>query len=128
MLRMVHSSIVSYSAPMSPTPMAISKEVSHSMHFKSSINIDVADLTTKALSDSELTELKVQHALASAWTFLFPSFPRENIHVLPSIEHAIQIAEKTQSDSGIPAQVLVAGSLHLVGGVVEVAGLSEVAL
>ncbi|KAF8205085.1 Mur ligase [Pholiota molesta] len=90
-------------------------------HFK-------GDLTTRALSDSELTELKVQHALASAWTFLFPSFPRENIHVLPSIEHAIQIAEKTQSESGIPAQVLVTGSLHLVGGVVEVAGLSEVAL
>ena len=27
-----------------------------------------------------------------------------------------------------PVQVLVTGSLHLVGGVIEVAGLSEVAL
>ncbi|KJA30166.1 hypothetical protein HYPSUDRAFT_32268 [Hypholoma sublateritium FD-334 SS-4] len=90
-------------------------------HFK-------GDLTTKALSDSDLTELKTQHALASAWTSLFPSFPAEKIHVLPSIEHAVQLAEEIQHVSGIEAKVLVAGSLHLVGGVIEVAGLSDVAL
>ncbi|KAF9476496.1 FolC bifunctional protein [Pholiota conissans] len=90
-------------------------------HFK-------GDLTTKALSDSELAELKAQYALASAWASLFPSFPGENIHVLPSIEHAVQVVEKVQICSGVPARTLVAGSLHLVGGVVEVAGLSDAVL
>lgn len=93
-----------------------------------STDVALADLTTKALSDSDLTELKTQHALASAWTSLFPSFPTEKIHVLPSVEHAVRAAEQIQHVSGIGAKVLVAGSLHLVGGLIEVAGLSDVAL
>ncbi|KAJ7180253.1 Mur ligase [Mycena crocata] len=81
------------------------------------------DLTTLAIPEADLAQLKTQHQLSSAWSSLIPTFPTEKIHVLPSIEHSInlvrQLDSKTESTS-----VLVAGSLHLVGGVIEVAGLS----
>ncbi|KAI0747428.1 Mur ligase [Irpex lacteus] len=82
------------------------------------------DLASKSLSDAELTQLKTQHELANAWRGIVPTFPEDHIHVLPSIEHAINIVR----EQGPPVDVLVAGSLHLVGGVIEVAGLSDVAL
>ena len=72
----------------------------------------------------ELKELKTQNELADAWRELVPAFPADQIHVLPSVEHAIHIVR----DQTGPIDVLVAGSLHLVGGVIEVAGLSDVAL
>ncbi|TRM67656.1 Mur ligase [Schizophyllum amplum] len=81
------------------------------------------DLTTKAIPESDLAELKTQQQLASAWQELAPDFPSERIHVLPSIEHAVKIVRTSGA-----TQVLVTGSLHLVGGVIEVAGLSDVAL
>ncbi|KAG5221071.1 Folylpolyglutamate synthetase [Salix suchowensis] len=51
-------------------------------------------------------------------------------HSRPSfIEHAVNIIRQVDRESDTKqTQVLVAGSLHLVGGVIEVAGLSEVAL
>ena len=82
------------------------------------------DLASKAISDSDLAALKTQKELANAWRDLVPSFPQDCIHILPSIEHAIDIVRR---QDGL-VDVLVAGSLHLVGGVIEVAGLSEVAL
>ncbi|KAJ7765018.1 Mur ligase [Mycena maculata] len=81
------------------------------------------DLTTLAIPEADLAQLKTQHQLASAWSSLIPTFPAENIHVLPSIEHSVNLVRKLDSDAG-QANVLVAGSLHLVGGVIEVAGLS----
>ncbi|KAG6830844.1 hypothetical protein H0H92_014496 [Tricholoma furcatifolium] len=88
-------------------------------HFK-------GDLTTVAIAEDDLAQLKTQRELASAWSSLLPSFPTSNIHVLPSIEHAVNEIEKLRSSETV--KVLVAGSLHLVGGVIEVAGLSSVAL
>ncbi|KAJ7507962.1 FolC bifunctional protein [Mycena galericulata] len=81
------------------------------------------DLTTLAIPESDLAQLKTQHQLSSAWSSLIPTFPAENIHVLPSIEHAVNLVRRLDSDAG-QAAVLVSGSLHLVGGVIEVAGLS----
>lgn len=84
-----------------------------------------ADLTSKAIDPNDLSALATQHQLEQAWSALLPSYPRENIHVVPSIEHAVRIVR------GVPAgqvKVLVAGSLHLVGGVMEVAGLAETAI
>lgn len=85
------------------------------------------DLTTLAIPESDLAHLKTQHELANAWSALVPSFPKENIHVLPSIEHAVNVVRKA-GEGEKAVDVLVAGSLHLVGGVIEVAGLSHVAL
>jgi folylpolyglutamate synthase len=83
-----------------------------------------SDLTAVSISKDDL---KTQQELAEAWTSLVPTFPRENVHVLPSIEHAVGIVREGASDDR-PVEVLVAGSLHLVGGLIEVAGLSDVAL
>lgn len=55
-------------------------------------------------------------------------FPSDHIHVLPSIEHAVKVVEAIQLERSEVAKVLVTGSLHLVGGLIEVAGLSEAAL
>jgi folylpolyglutamate synthase len=71
--------------------------------------------------------MKIQTELAEAWSTLAPSFPKSSIHVLPSIEHAIRTVHGLQT-SDRPVSVLVTGSLHLVGGVIEVAGLAGVAL
>ena len=72
-------------------------------------------------------QLITQRELAAAWTSLLPTFPKENVHILPSIEHAVRVVRDETSDDR-PVEVLVTGSLHLVGGLIEVAGLSEVAL
>ena len=82
------------------------------------------DLDSRSVPESELLHLKVQHELADAWQELVPAFPRDNIHILPSIEHAVDIIHA--QDGAV--DILVAGSLHLVGGVIEVAGLSDIAL
>ncbi|KAJ7129519.1 FolC bifunctional protein [Mycena epipterygia] len=81
------------------------------------------DLTTLAIPEADLAQLKTQHQLSAAWSSLIPTFPVENIHVLPSIEHSVNLVRQLEADAG-HATVLVAGSLHLVGGVIEVAGLS----
>jgi folylpolyglutamate synthase len=85
----------------------------------------VIDLTTRSIHESDLAQLTTQRDLASAWKELVPDFPAESILVLPSIEHAVR---QVRDLGGEPADVLVTGSLHLVGGVIEVAGLSDVAL
>lgn len=82
-------------------------------HFK-------GDLTAAAIDPNDLAALATQRALADAWGKLVPGFGG-NVHVVPSIEHAINIV---RGDEGQRA-VLVAGSLHLVGGVMEVAGLQN---
>lgn len=84
------------------------------------------DLTTHAISDSDLAQLKTQNDLAAAWYSLVPPFPRERVHVLPSIEHAVSYVRELQNNGSV--DVLVAGSLHLVGGTIEVADLAAVAL
>ncbi|KIK67984.1 hypothetical protein GYMLUDRAFT_36792 [Collybiopsis luxurians FD-317 M1] len=86
------------------------------------------DLTAVSLPPDDLAQLRTQHQLAEAWSSLIPSFPKEQVHVLPSIEHAVRIVQQSATKGGAAVKVLVAGSLHLVGGVIEVADLSEVAL
>ncbi|KAI6034383.1 Mur ligase [Pisolithus microcarpus] len=88
-------------------------------HFK-------GDLTSRALSNADLVNLTTQHELAAAWSQLIPQFPSEAIHVLPSIEHAVRTVRGFSNAARI--DVLVAGSLHLVGGIIEVAGLASSAL
>ena len=80
-----------------------------------------------SIPEEDLAQLKTQQELAMAWTSLLPTFPNENVHVLPSIEHAVRVVRE-ETSNGKPVEVLVTGSLHLIGGLIEVAGLSEVAL
>ncbi len=79
------------------------------------------DLTSNAIDPNDLAQLATQNALRDAWIKLNPSFPTDRVHALPSIEHAVNIVNGLEGEK----QVLVAGSLHLVGGVMEVAGLQD---
>ncbi|KAF8351330.1 Mur ligase [Amanita rubescens] len=90
-------------------------------HFK-------GDLTVVAVPTETLTTLAVQHQLASSWSSLMPSFPPSHIHVLPTIEDAVQLTRSINTNPKIPIKVLVTGSLHLVGGLIEAAGLADQAL
>ena len=76
------------------------------------------------MPEDELVHLTVQRELASAWKSLVPNFPEQNVHVLPSVEHATRVVK----EHGPDVDVLVTGSLLLVGGLIEAAGLSSVAL
>jgi folylpolyglutamate synthase len=107
--------------------MVASREASVLLQ-KFSFRPDVSsDLTAVGIPPSDLAHLKTQQELASAWRILHPDFLEQSIHVLPSIEHGIQLVRSLESVEQ-EIDVLVTGSLHLVGGVIEVAGLSEAAL
>jgi folylpolyglutamate synthase len=84
------------------------------------------DLTSVALATTEQVGPTPQDQLKETWSNLVKEFPVDAIHSLPSIEHAIREVRKCSTTHR--TDVLVTGSLHLVGGVVEVAGLSSVAL
>lgn len=74
------------------------------------------DLTSKAIDPSDLQALSVQRELQSAWQELTGSTSSPVVQVLPSIEDAIQSVGEL---GGGETHVLVAGSLHLVGGVMS---------
>ncbi|KAG1752651.1 FolC bifunctional protein [Suillus paluster] len=80
------------------------------------------DLTSMAMSTTDNDNLKTQREIEAAWNKLVPTYSG-TVHVLPSIEDAVDEARQTLNVS-----VLVTGSLHLVGGVIEVAGLADRAL
>ena len=55
----------------------------------------------------------------------------ENVHVFSSIEQAIEVVRGRVGSEGEGkggVDVLVTGSLYLVGGVIRVAGLTDVAV
>lgn len=79
------------------------------------------------MPDSERLELGPQRQLAEAWSTVVPTYPKDKVHVLPSVEHALREVRKLETE-GTDVQILVSGSLHLVGGVIEVANLGKVAL
>ena len=85
------------------------------------------DLTNRVVAEEIDDPLRDQQRLADAWLNLLPDFPKENVHVLPSIEHAVNVVNELR-DGGKEVDALVTGSLHLVGGLIEAAGLGDVAL
>ena len=91
-------------------------------------HLPAVDLTSRSIETADTSPVKVQNELAAAWLSLIPEFSTSNVHVLPSIEHAIRVVRGVGAEGDGGVDVLVAGSLHLVGGVIEVAGLSDVAL
>jgi len=80
------------------------------------------DLLSVNLS-AENSNLKVQNDLAASWIKLFPDYPQDRLHRLPSIEHAVQMIRSQKSL--LENHVLVTGSLHLVGGAIEAASLAS---
>jgi folylpolyglutamate synthase len=85
-------------------------------------------MVAKGADENDIAQLKTQTELARAWKELNPSFSQDHIHVLRSIEHAIDTVRDIRKTTDKPVDTLVAGSLLLVGGLMEVAGLAKVAL
>lgn len=79
------------------------------------------------MPDAERLELGPQRQLAEAWLSAVSAYSEDRVHVLPSVEHALREVRRLEGGDAY-VQVLVAGSLHLVGGVIEVAGLGNAAL
>lgn len=119
--------------------------MSSTQHAHPSLTLPSPDLQSRI----EDTSLTTQHDISTAFSDLNPAFPLVDIHVVASIEEAIALVD-AEAGSSAPAStngaeagkeeggekmerkvtkdVLVTGSLHLVGGVMEVAGLVEVGL
>lgn len=76
-----------------------------------------ADLVSHSTDTSAVTELTVQKALAAAWGEETSGAGGQAVtHVLRTIEDAIGIVKDIEGG----VQVFVTGSLHLVGGVLEI--------
>lgn len=74
-----------------------------------------ADLVSINTNKSDVDTLKVQKELAGSWDSIDPD---ASVHVLSTIEEAIAKARELAPEDQV--EVLVTGSLHLVGGVIEV--------
>ena len=91
------------------------------------------DLTSKAVDEKDIEALTVQHELAAAWDALTCSSKcasaKRAVLVMSSIQGAVESVRSLALDSSSSQQaqgstdVLVTGSLHLVGGTMAVASL-----
>jgi folylpolyglutamate synthase len=82
------------------------------------------DLTSNAVDSKDLETLATQHELAEAWAELTSSLsPKAKVHVLGSIQEAVELVRAEGKEGEKEVQALVTGSLHLVGGVMAVAEL-----
>jgi len=84
-------------------------------------------MTSKAVDDKDLETLATQHELAEAWSELTQGKEsRAQVHVLGSVQEAVEVvrgAAAAGPGNEVRVDALVAGSLHLVGGVLCVASL-----
>ena len=74
-----------------------------------------ADLVSMNTNQHDISSLKVQKELAAAWDQIDPE---AQVHVVETIEEAVARARELSGNA--KAEVLVTGSLHLVGGLIEV--------
>jgi len=77
-----------------------------------------ADLVSVGTDPKALENLSVQKKLAEAWVDAEPG--TRATHVVPTVEDALRIVSTLSHKA--PVQVLVTGSLHLVGAFLEVLG------
>ena len=80
------------------------------------------DLTSLNTDSHDIEQLSVQNALAETWREIDPS---AEVSVVKTIEEAVQLARTTAGQrfgwkAEADTKVLVTGSLHLVGGLIEV--------
>jgi folylpolyglutamate synthase len=74
-----------------------------------------ADLVSMNTSTEDIDTLRVQKDLAATWRDMDS---QAEVHVLGTIEEAVALARSIAGDE--PTEVLVTGSLHLVGGCIEI--------
>ena len=77
------------------------------------------DLISVNTNASDVNEMKVQNQLAETWKQIDP---RTDVKVVKTIEEAVGLVRKLADtkEGGDDVKVLVTGSLHLVGGFLEV--------
>jgi folylpolyglutamate synthase len=73
------------------------------------------DLVSMNTNAEDIDTLRVQNELAVTWQKLDP---QSEVHVLGTIEESIALARQIAGDG--TTEVLVTGSLHLVGGCIEI--------
>lgn len=111
----------SSSTPQSPQPFTHVLFCTNQTYVSSGYKADLASINTNA---ADVEALSVQNALADTWRAIDPS---ADVAVVKTVEEAVRNARHVAElhNSGTDAEesdvmVLVTGSLHLVGGVVEV--------
>ena len=68
--------------------------------------------------------MAMQKTLAEAWKERMDTFNAENVHVVPSIEDAMEwIVDYSQKESSKQIQVLTTGSLIMVGNTLTALGI-----
>lgn len=91
-----------------------------------STNLSAADRVEHDLKrgDRQTSDgTKWQHTLKEAWCELVPEFDRERVAVVKTVQEAVEQVKELCEEVEQGVDVLVVGSLHLVGAVVRVAGL-----
>ena len=116
--RWIRSSTSSF-APTRLTAEEFQKEVRHSPSVSHRVVLTrhIVDLTSKAVDAADLEQMTLQRELATAWKEVSSSLA--TVHVLGSIQEAVELARGVEGE----VEVLVTGSLHLVGGVMAFADL-----
>ncbi|KAL5636568.1 hypothetical protein ACGC1H_000502 [Rhizoctonia solani] len=82
------------------------------------------DQSIKKAERDEVLALTTQREFADAWSDLVPMYSKENVHILVTIQAAVDLVRSSHS-AGESMDVLVIGSLHLVGGLIGVAKLED---
>ncbi|KAI8971633.1 Mur ligase [Mycotypha africana] len=78
------------------------------------------DNTNKTVSLEEATS--VQQTLANSWTEQVPHFDKQNIHIVDTIQDAVELSIDISSETQDEVQVLTTGSLIMVGNTLTVLG------
>ncbi|KAL4212189.1 FolC bifunctional protein [Rhizopus microsporus] len=78
------------------------------------------DNTNYTVSTEEITS--VQQALAKSWIEQNPTFPKNKVHIVHTIEEAIELSIDRSKQVIKPIQVLTTGSLIMVGNTLTVLG------
>ena len=76
-----------------------------------------ADLVSINTNQHDVGSLKVQRELANTWDQIDPE---SEVHVVGTIEEAVKRARELAASADGTVDVMVTGSLHLVGGLIEV--------
>ncbi|KAK2771162.1 Folylpolyglutamate synthetase [Emmonsiellopsis sp. PD_33] len=110
--RALHSTLISSSTvPLTFTHAIFCTNVTFS---QAGYRPDLVSINTNA---SDVETLSVQRTLAAAWKELSPA---TEVRAVGTIEEAVGVVRGVAKGVGGEVQVLVTGSLHLVGGLLEV--------
>ncbi|GAA5915764.1 hypothetical protein JCM6882_003850 [Rhodosporidiobolus microsporus] len=116
--------LASFSSASSSQPTQPFKHVIFCTNTTYSSGTSKGDLTSNAVDSKDLETLATQREIAEGWAELTSSLPdKANVHVLGSIQEAVELIRQEAKEGSHEVQALVTGSLHLVGGVMAVCEL-----